>query len=146
MEIRSGQFGVFGNEQFELIKKADSLCRLVIRKDEITDKQEILGFKNYDKSIYIVDLKCNDIDSAFYVNTYCIYKGFKFQATNILSNGYIRIWHSIEAQKHFKDYARHGYDPHVEVNEIELEEIWEERTPIEGFDFDVDSVFYIKRR
>jgi hypothetical protein len=145
MEIRTGQFGVFKNEQFNLVVKQSSSCRLILRKNEITDKQKFIGFKEYDTSIFILDINCVEIDSAFSVLTYCNYKGFKFQATEISGNIKIRIWPSSEAQIHFKDYSKQGYDPHLDVEESELEEIWEVRTPIDGFRFDVDSIFYIKR-
>jgi hypothetical protein len=144
MEIRTGQFGVFKNEQFNLITQDYPSCRLIIRKEDITNVQKKIGFKEYTKSIFILDIKCTEIDSAFIVFTYCTYKNFKFQATEISKNNKIRIWPSIEAQSHFGDYARHGYDPHLDVEESELDEIWEERSPIEGFKFDVESIFYIK--
>lgn len=144
MEIRTGQFGVFKNEQFNLVVQDYPSCRLIIRNEEITDLQKNIGFKEYSKSIFILDISCINIDSAFNVFTYCTYKNFKYQATEISKNNKIRIWPSVEAQAHFGDYARHGYDPHLDVEESELEEIWEERLPIEGFKFDVEPIFYIK--
>ena len=144
MEIRTGQFGIFKNEQFNLVVQDYPSCRLIIRKEEISNVQKKIGFKEYAKSIFILDIACTEIDSAFNVITYCSYKNFKFQATEISKNNKIRIWPSIEAQSHFGDYTRHGYDPYLDVEESELVEIWEERSPIEGFKFDVESIFYIK--
>lgn len=82
---------------------------------------------------------------AFEVSTYCNYKGYVHFIDTILSSGLYRIWPLEEAQIHFKDFARHGYDPVYEVEENELEEIWEERKPIEGFVFDVEPIVYIKK-
>lgn len=144
MEIRTGYFGVFKNEQFNLVLKDSSSCRLIIRKEEITDRQKLIGFKEYAKSIFILDIICTEIHSAFNVLTYCTYKGLKFQATEIFINNKVRIWPSIEAQEYFGDYPKHGYDPHLDIEESELKEIWEIRTPIEGFKFDVEPIFYIK--
>ena len=144
MEIRTGQFGIFKNEQFNLVIKDYPSCRLILRKEEISDRQKFIGFKEYTKSIFILDITCSEIDSAFNVFTYCTYKGFKFQATEIFINNKIRIWPSIEAQTHFRDYTKHGFDPHLDIEESELKEIWETRTPIEGFKFNVEPVFYIK--
>jgi hypothetical protein len=45
-----------------------------------------------------------------------------------------------EAQIYFKDFPRHVYDLIYEVEENELEKIWEERTSIEGFKFDVEPI------
>jgi hypothetical protein len=144
MEIRTGQFGVFKNEHFNLVVEDCSSCRLIIRKEEITDRQKNIGFKEYAKSIFVLDIACAEVDSAFNVFTYCTYKNFKFQATEIFKNNKIRIWPSIEAQSYFGDYSRHGYDPYLDIEESELEEIWEERTPIEGFKFVAEAIFYIK--
>jgi len=43
------------------------------------------------------------------------------------------------------DHAWHGYDPHLDVEESELDDIWEERKPIEGFKFDVEPIVYLKK-
>ena len=43
------------------------------------------------------------------------------------------------------DHAMHGYDPHLDVKESEIDDIWEERTPIEGFKFDVEPIVYLKK-
>jgi hypothetical protein len=43
------------------------------------------------------------------------------------------------------DHAMHGYDPCLRVKEVELDNIWEERTPIEGFKFDVEPIIYLKK-
>lgn len=144
MEIRTGQFGVFKNEPYNLVIKDSLSCQLIIRKEEITNKQKIIGFKEYAKSIFVLDIKCTEIDSAFNVLTNCNYQGFEFQVTEILGNNKVRIWPSIEAQTHFEDYSKHGHDPHLDVEESELEGIWETRSPIDGFKFDVEPVFYIK--
>lgn len=144
MEIRSGQFGVFKNEEFNLIIKDSITCRLIIRKEEITDKQKIIGFKEYCKSIFTLEIKSTELDSAFNVLTHCNYQGFKYQATEILGSSKIRIWPSIEAQTHFGDFSKHGYDPHIDIEESELKEIWEIREPINGFKFTVEPIFYIR--
>lgn len=145
MEIRTGQFGVFKNEQFNLMIKDSSSCRLIIRKENISEKQKIIGFKEYAKSVFVLDINNNELDSAFNVLTFCIYQGFKFQVTEISSEKLLRIWPSVEAQAHFGDYSKHGYDPHIDIEEHMLEEIWEERIPIVGFRFDVEPIFYLKK-
>lgn len=116
-----------------------------------TDYNEELlskGFKKYDdielKNKVYKEVTFNDIESAFEVSTYCTYKGFKFFIEDILDTGFYRIRPLAEAQIHFKDYDRHGYDPVYEVEEIELEEKWEERTPIDEFVFDVEPIVILK--
>jgi hypothetical protein len=83
--------------------------------------------------------------SAYYVNTFCKYKNYKCQVVEIRDNMVV-INPSIELQRNLNDYAQHGYDPLFEVKEDDLDDIWEERTPIEGFKFNVESISYIKKK
>jgi hypothetical protein len=117
-----------------------------------TDYNEKLlskGFRKYDdielKDKVYKEVNFSDIESAFEVSTFCTYKGFKFFLDVLLNSGLYRIRPLSEAQIHFKDYEHHGYDPVYEVEENELEEIWEERKPIDEFVFDVEPIFYIKK-
>ena len=50
-----------------------------------------------------------------------------------------------EAMKYFKDFPRQGYDPMYEATVEEISDIWEERTPIKGFKFDVEPIVYLKK-
>jgi hypothetical protein len=82
--------------------------------------------------------------SAYFVDTYGNYKGYKCQILGI-TNNIVSLNPSVEYQAMSKDYAKHGYDPQLEVDINEVEEIWEERTPIEGFKFDTQPIVYLKR-
>ena len=82
--------------------------------------------------------------SAYYVDTYGNYKGYKCQILGI-NNNLVSLNPSIEYQAMSKDHAKHGYDPQLVVNESEIDEIWEERKPIEGFKFDVEPIKYLKK-
>lgn len=146
MKIRFGQYAFFKGEEYELQKKNDLLYNLIIRSSKITKEEKSLGFKKYAESIYILEIDKDLIDFAFSVKTYCSHKGYKFQITDIISNGTIRIWYLIEAQKAFKKLSHHGFDAYKEVNEEELDEIWEEREPIEDFKLGVEPIFYIKKQ
>ncbi|MET3539270.1 hypothetical protein [Chryseobacterium limigenitum] len=123
---------------------------LYMLQTDYNEKLIVDGFKRYNdielKDKIYKEVILNDIESAFQVSTYCSYKGYKHFIDAILNNGLYRIWPLEEAQIHFKDFARHGYDPVYEVDKKEIEEIWEERTPIEGFKFDTEPIVYLKRR
>ncbi|MBW1654735.1 guanylate kinase [Flavobacterium quisquiliarum] len=117
-----------------------------------TDYSEELlskGFKKYDdielKDKVYKEVAFIDIESAFEVSTFCTYKGFKFFVESILDKGIYVIRPLAEAQIHFKDFERHGYDPVYEVEESEIEEVWEERKPIDEFLFDTEPIVYIKK-
>ena len=145
MEFRKGKYAVLGGEEFELIKGENS-CRLVIRQSAISKNHEQIGFKKHLDAIYVLDLSCDLIESAFNINTFCTYNGNKFEIGQRLKNKQIRIWHTHETQVNLKDFARHGYDPNLEVDENEVDEVWEERIPVPGFKFDVLPIFYIKEK
>lgn len=39
----------------------------------------------------------------------------------------------------------HGYDPRYKAKVSEMTDIWEERTPVEGFEFTVEPIVYLKK-
>jgi hypothetical protein len=121
-----------------------------ILQTDFDEKLLSMGFRKYDdielKNKVYKEVTFNDIESAFEVSTLCTYKGFKFFLEILLNNGLYRIRPLSEAQIHFRDYEHHGYDPIYEVEENELEEIWEERKPIDKFVFDVEPIVYIKKK
>ena len=53
----------------------------------------------------------------------------------------------------FKAYPRKSWhkgwydsrDPRFEIDEDKVTDIWEKRTPIEGFKFDVEPIVYLKK-
>jgi hypothetical protein len=122
---------------------------LYVLQTDYNEKLLSKGFRKYNdiepKDKVYKEVTFSDIESAFEVSTFCTYKGFKFFLETLLSSGLYRIRPLSEAQIHFKDYEHHGYDPVYEVEESELEEIWEERKPIDKFVFDAEVIFYIKK-
>lgn len=135
-----GEYGFFKNNLLRIQGN-------IGEREFITTDEKFIseGFKKCGNISYCFSIKENQCISAYYVETFCTYKEYKFQVTDILSNGKIRIWPLEEAQNYFKDFQRHGYDPVYEVDESEIEEVWEERKPIEGFVFDVEPIFYLKK-
>ena len=61
-------------------------------------------------------------------------------------NSKVRIRPSIEAQRHYGGYSKHGYQAKVEIEKSDLEEIWEIRSPIHGFKFDAEPILYLKKK
>lgn len=115
-----------------------------------TDYSEELlskGFRidNEPKSRVYKEVSFNDIESAYSVNTFCTYKGFKFFVESA-SNGEYTLRPLEEAMNHFNDFPKHAYDPIYEAEESEIEELWEERIPIDKFVFDTEPIIYIKKK
>jgi len=108
-----------------------------------------LGFTKYEdielKDKMYKKVLTADVDNAYQVRTYCKYKGFSFFVESF-HNGLYTILPLEEAMKYFNDFPKHGYDPVYTAKENEVEEIWEERTPKEGFKFEVNSIVYLKHK
>lgn len=117
-----------------------------------TDKNQTLstGFKIYIepelKDKMYIDIDKNSIESAYEVSTYCNWEKGLYYLEN--------IWNSIVIlSPEFETKQKLGLhiydDKRIEIeynNFIEgVEEIWEERTPIKGFKFDVEPIYYIKK-
>lgn len=143
-EIKHGEYAIYNNKQFNFFETQNNLYQLIDRNYNFEHLKN-LGFRKYSEKISFLDIEKASIMSAFYVTSYARYKGFKFFIENFFKGKYI-LRPLLEAQIHFKDYERHGYDPVYEAEENELEEIWEERKPIEGFVFDVEPIFYLKKK
>lgn len=144
-KISNGNYAVYKSQIFDFYKLHNNTYRLIDRENNFENLNQ-LGFIKYTDVISTLDVQKEEIQNAYYVDTYCVYRGYKHFVNAILNNNRYRILPLEEAQIHFKDFARHGYDPVYEVDEIEIEEIWEERTPVEGFKFDVEPIFYLKKK
>ena len=90
------------------------------------------------------------INSAYVVRTKAIYKDFifeLFQNENLKKEKKVRLYlNNLDFDAY--DYFGFPYrkdDANIVVQEDELEEIWEERTPLSRFPFKVDKVKYIKK-
>jgi len=83
--------------------------------------------------------------SAYRKSCFWNYKGYKCQCLGLTEDRIITLDPSIEYQTMSGDHAWHGYDPHLDVEESELDDIWEELKPIEGFKFDVEPIVYLKK-
>ena len=62
-----------------------------------------------------------------------------------IDNHIAYLYPSAEYQTMSGDHAMHGYDPKLHVLENNIDNIWEERTPLEGFKFDTEPIVYIKK-
>ncbi len=138
MELRSGYYAIIEGNVVRMYHSYKG-WELISNNLEFT-KYGFISEHNY--YVKLIDKSSNI--SAYHVNVFCRYKGGKCQVLGV-TNSMFFLNPSIEYQSIFRDYAKHGYDPQLEVNEKELKEIWEERKPIEGFNFDVVPIVYIKK-
>ncbi len=83
------------------------------------------------------------IESAFYVRTIAEVDGYECQVVGVDEKGCF-MGASEESAEHFGiDNISKG-NPYFYRKEEEIENIWEERNPIEGFPFKTEKVVYLK--
>lgn len=143
--ILNGKCVIYKNKIFDFYQNKEGLFELVDRNRQYEQLKE-MGFVKYNEFVSFKIIKREDIPSAYKVVTYCNYKGWKYWLENI-RNGTVYLSPELETKSHL---GLHLYDDRrieVEYEKFmeEVEEIWEERTPIGGFKFDVEPIHYIKK-
>jgi hypothetical protein len=144
-KIIHGDCAIFKNKIFEFYQDDSGFFELIDRGKNFEFLRE-MGFVKYNDSISYIKLKRENIESAYKVRTRCIYNGWGYEIENIIYGKAI-LGPELETKSHL---GLHVYDDkriEVEYNNFieEVDEIWEERTPIKGFKFDVEPVHYIKK-
>ena len=108
-----------------------------------------LGFKK-SGDYYKLYLSCESVYefTAIRKYIYCIFCGGKYTPNQVVKDGKIILFPDIDTQIHilgFRDKGDHYIEiPYKKFIE-EVTDIWEERTPIEGFKFDTEPIVYIKK-
>ena len=145
INIRNGKAIVFNNEVMWLIySHINNPCWKILSEDP---KYIRFGFEK-EGDFYVKKLMVDEnYDySAYEVSTYCNYKNCLYYFENIW-NGIVILSPELETKKklglHIYDDRRIEIDYNKFINNVE--DIWEERTPIEGFKFDVEPIHYIKK-
>lgn len=145
MRIRFGTYGFLDNHLLEMISVSGgyeffTIDDYIIQKYNFKEKKSLYS----DSVSYRLSAKKYTNIRGYNVNTYCFFKGIVFFVENYSERKFI-LRPLEEAMKYFKDFPRHGYDPIYEATEEEISDIWEERTPIDGFKFDVEPIVYLKK-
>jgi len=148
MVIRNDSFAKYLGVECRFWKIDESMYRL-----QTENKSNLpIEFKKYNeeelKNKAYIDIKKNEIESAYEIGTFCKYKDGVYYVENILDNKMVVLSPEIDTKKIL---GLHIYDDRrieVEFNQFvsEVEEIWEERKAIEGFVFDAKPIFYIKEK
>jgi hypothetical protein len=131
-------------------------CYLVSRKEWKIVSEDIksqnLGFMAYEAgSPFYKTIDKGDIQSGYFVRTKARYKDFIFE---LFQNENLKSEHKVQLDLDNLDFDAYDYfrfpyrndDASILVEEDELEEIWEERTPLARFPFKVDKIKYLKKR
>lgn len=140
MEIYFGEYGFFKNQLLRI--EIENGRQKFITTDASFMKE---GFRKCGNISYCFPINNTNNFFAYNVITFCLYKGEKCQLLATLTNSKFRVGLLEGVQIIFKDFPKHGYAPIYEATENEISDIWEERTPIEGFKFDVEPIVYLKK-
>lgn len=144
-EYRQGNYATYLLQQYKLNETEENNIYELIDRNYRFEELKKLGFVKSSEKISYIKVQKKLIQDAFYVETFVKYSGFNFFLESVFEEKYI-LRPLEDAMNHFKDFAKQGYDPIYEIEENEVEEIWEERKAIDGFVFDVDPIVYIKKK
>ncbi len=152
MKIRTGCFGYLDNHLLGMIWKDNHLlfCAYddyIINKYRFYPEQSLIS----DYVGYRLEAPRNAGIRAFEVHNYAKYQGFDLYVENSGNN--MLLVAPLDEVSFFKAYPRKSWhkgwydsrDPRFEIDEDKVTDIWEERTPIEGFKFDVEPIVYLKK-
>lgn len=147
MKKRSGSYGYLEGHLLRLDWKLKGDYAFWTNDKEIIEMYGFFGVKNeyWDHVNYFLKIDDPSTVSAYSVETYCRYKGLRFWLYYISEERVYTMFPDGEAMVYLKDYPRHGYDPVYYASEEEVTDVWEERSPIEGFRFDVEPIVYLKQ-
>lgn len=95
---------------------------------------------------YVLPAPKNTGISAYFKQLVVKYRGHTFAidggADEVDHYMVAPTWETMQA---LEDFPRHGYDPRYKAKVSEMTDIWEERTPVEGFEFTVEPIVYLKK-
>lgn len=153
LEIKNDNYAFFKGIECRFWEIEENLYSL-----QTSFKESLLsiGFKRYENrktndflsDKVFINLSAEQIQSAFQRETYCNYQDGKYYLENlILEKNEVILSPELETKKkiglHFYDDRRIHIVYEIFINEAI--DIWEERTPIEGFKFDVEPIVYLKK-
>ena len=142
--FRYGKYCMYQNQWFDFGIRENGKC--VLRAGtEYKESLVKMGFYKHAGLLYILEVNPEDIQSAYRVSVWADYKGFICSVYEMKDHDIVNMAPSIEYEIMSGDRTKPGYDPQLNVKESELDDIWEERTPIEGFKFDVEPIVYLKK-
>lgn len=142
MELKRGYYTFLDGKIIEMLSVENGFEYSTMEKS-IIDKYNF----SYDGYSYRLPVSKINNESAFKVSNYCLYKGLKFFIDNSNENELLLRPASADAEIFlgFKPYSYQASEASIVIDIENVSEIWEEREPIEGFKFDVDSIKYLKK-
>lgn len=128
---RNGSYVLYKNKEYY----GDRLYNQSKFKLLSFDSEDLqLGFREVSAGKYVKEVHSDEIQSSYSITSYALYRRLQFQVINI-DGDTILLYHSgpsLEREElGFRMVDRFEYEK--EVHRSELEKMWEERTPLWGF-------------
>ncbi len=138
--MRTGSYAAYKGKEYYLSKKEEGFFNLVseIFEDEKT------GFKQNPYGLYTKKISFGDIEHAYHINTFCSYKGHRFEIWREEAGKLIvdTMDRALLASLNLVERERGVYEARVTPDE--LDSIWEEREPVYDLPFLTDPIKIIK--
>ena len=134
--MRHGIYANYSDREYRLAK-IDEAFELISNSSEE-------GFAHYAKDIYVKRIAVKDIRHAYFVSTFCSYKGHRFEIWREEAGKLIidTMDRALLATLNLVERERGVYDARVTPDE--LDSIWEEREPVYDLPFLTDPIKIIK--
>lgn len=147
MDFRDSYYAIYQGMECILLNTLKG-WKLVTSNDNAREYGFIKNSATYSK---ILEKRDKNLFTAYLVRTKGKYKDFVF---TIFQNKRLKDEHKVRLKLNNLDFEAYDYfgfpyrndDASIEINEEELEEIWEERSRLASFPFKVDKIKYLKKR
>ena len=135
-EVRNSTYALYNGKEYNAHRPYRQTNIELVSSDP---KDIDSGFVEFSKGTYYKEVGPSEIESAYSVVSYALYKGTPFQIIKITGDS-VLLYHSgpsLQAEDlGFKMVDRFEYEK--EVDRREIEKMWEERTPLWGFQLPKD--------
>ena len=148
----TGVYGYLGEHLLRLASKSDMYIYYTEDKKLIEKyKFKTIRIPFVKDIFYELEAPKNTGIRAFKICSFAKYQGFDLYIENC--DDKMLLVAPLNEDSFFEVYPRRIWhkgwydsrDPRFEISAEEVTDIWEERTPIEGFKFDVEPIVYLKK-
>lgn len=127
--MRRDIYGVYKGKEYRLVKKEDETFNLI--SNDPNDQGN--GFTPYHQSVFLKNVDRLEIEDAYYIDTFCMYKGYRFQVAKERDGKVLIHTGDRSLQQVFQlDMLELGvYEKWVDKKELDNE--WEEKSEVYNF-------------
>lgn len=132
MKIRIGPYTIFENHHLAIKSIRDDDDHVLLRFEGHSPPSTNFEESKHEKDVYYLNLSISSLNQAYWVQTYCKFKGYTFEVfpLNIGVEGLVTISTKeiIAFEKLKLTEIKNGFYA-TDIHVSELEKLWEERRP-----------------